>query len=85
MQVKTLSKKTQAVPLGKNLDKMMGDFWVVVANAASGQPECYILMPHEVRAMACKREKQGKTSYWLQSKQYAIDAFRDKWDRIGHG
>jgi hypothetical protein len=85
VQVKSLSKKNQPVPLGKSLDTMMGDFWVVVTNAASGQPECYVLLPHEIRAMAQKREKDGNVSYWLQPKQYAVEAFHEKWERMGHG
>lgn len=84
LQVKSLSKKP-AVPLGNSLEKIMGDFWVVATNVASSAPECYILLPHEVRAMADKDEKDGSVSYWLEPRQYAVDAFREKWDRIGHG
>jgi len=85
LQVKSLSRKKPPVPLGKSLDKIMGDFWVVVTNVASGRPECYILLPHEVRAMAHRGEKDGRVSYWLQPRRYAVDSFREKWDRIGHG
>jgi len=81
-QVKSLSKRSP-VPLGKDLDKMMGNFWIVVANIASGRPECYVLLPSEVRAMAHKGVKNGVVSYWLQPKDYATDSYREKWERIG--
>ena len=84
-QVKSLSRRNPPVPLGTSLEKMMGDFWIVVSNTASCKPECFILLPHEVRAMAHKGEKDGKVSYWLQPKQYAIETFREKWERIGYG
>ncbi|MDE0129671.1 MAG: hypothetical protein OXQ86_08920 [Gammaproteobacteria bacterium] len=82
MQVKTLSKST-AVPMGTNLDKIMGDFWIIVAGIALPDgPITYILLPHEVRALTV----QAKTgSYWLQHKHYATDAFKEAWGRIGSG
>lgn len=83
-QVKSLSKRNP-VPLGKDLEKMMGDFWIVVANVASDKPECYVLLPAEVRKMAHRGERDGRVSHWLQPKQYATDSYREKWDRIGHG
>lgn len=83
-QIKSLSKRNP-VPLGNDIEKLIGDFWIVVVNVITEHPETYILLPHEVKAMAHKGEKNDKISYWLQPKQYAIDAFREKWDRIGHG
>lgn len=81
-QVKSLSKRSP-VPLGTNLDRKMGDFWIIVVNTASAAPECYVLTPQEVCALAHRGEKNGVVSYWLQPKQYNTSAFRDQWVRIG--
>ncbi|MGA2796301.1 MAG: hypothetical protein ABSE63_01850 [Thermoguttaceae bacterium] len=83
-QIKTLSKRNP-VPLGKDIDKLIGDFWIIVANIITEHPETYIFSPDEIKSMAHKGEKDGKISYWLQPKQYAIDAFHEKWERIGNG
>jgi hypothetical protein len=83
-QVKTLSKRN-AVPLGKDKDKLTGDFWIIVVNSAAEKPESFILSPDEVKTIADRREKNDKVSYWLEPKKYFIEAFSEKWDRIGHG
>lgn len=83
IQVKSLSKRNP-VPLGKDLDKIMGDFWVIV-NSLDTEPRTYILRPKEVRARAHRGENKGKVSYWLQPKDYAVGEFEDKWERIGSG
>ena len=80
IQVKALSKKAP-VPLGKSLDKVMGDFWIIVNNLAS-DPETFILTPEEVKALAHRGEKEGRISYWLQPRDYAVDEFRGAWERI---
>jgi len=84
IQVKSLSKRNP-VPLGTGLDKIMGDFWIVANSLGSGEPRTYILLPHEVRARAHRGEKDGTISYWLQPKQYAVEEFEEKWQRIGTG
>ena len=43
IQVKALSKK-DPVPLGPSLEKVMGDFWVIVNNLAS-EPNAFIMLP----------------------------------------
>ena len=82
IQVKSLSKRSP-VPLGTGLDKIMGDFWIIVNSLDTGKPLTYILLPHEVRAMARRVEKEAKVSYWLVPKKYAVDEFEEKWQRIG--
>lgn len=84
IQVKSLSKRN-SVPLGKDLDKVMGDFWIVVNSLDSGKPRTYILLPHEVRALAHRGEKDGRISYWLPAKKYGIEEFEERWQRIGYG
>ena len=60
----------------------MGDLWVIVNSLVAGKPRTYILLPHEVRAMAQRTEKTATVSYWLPLKKYAVDEFEEKWQRI---
>lgn len=83
VQVKALSKRAP-VPLGTSLDKMMGDFWIVV-NKIVASPEAFILFPEEVRQLAHCREKDDRISYWLQPRAYEAPEFREAWTRIGRG
>ncbi len=83
IQVKALRKRNP-VPLGKDLDKIMGDFWVIVNNLA-GEPAAFILRPKEVRKRVHEGVKNGVRSYWLQPKQYDVGQFREAWHRIGPG
>ncbi len=84
VQVKALSKRNP-VPLGTSLDKIMGDFWVIVNKVAAPTPSAFILLPSEVRERAHRGEKDGRVSYWLQPGDYEQDLFREAWERIGHG
>ena len=84
VQVKALSKRNP-VPLGTSLDKIMGDFWVIVNKVATPTPSAFILLPSEVRERAHRGEKDGRVSYWLQPGDYEQDPFREAWERIGHG
>ncbi len=83
VQVKALSKR-HPVPLGTSLDKIMGDFWVIVNKVASS-PSAFILLPSEVKERAHRGEKEGRISFWLQPTDYDQDQFCEKWERIGHG
>lgn len=84
VQVKALSKRSP-VPLGSSLDKIMGDFWVIVNKVATPTPSAFILLPSEVRERAHRSEKDGRVSYWLQPGDYEQGPFREAWERIGHG
>jgi len=46
IQVKTLSKRNP-VPLGNSLDKVMGEFWIIVNNVTIA-PNSFILLPAEI-------------------------------------
>ena len=81
IQVKSLTK-ADTVPLGTDLEKIMGDFWVIVNSLGTNHPRAYILLPHEVQALAV-RNRGGKQAYWLPLKQYAVDAFEEQWRRVG--
>ena len=84
IQVKALSQRSP-VPLGRKLEGIFGDFFIVCRNVVLDMPECFVLTPAEVRALAHRGEKDDNVSYWLQPKQYETLQFRDKWDRIGNG
>lgn len=45
VQVKTLTKRNP-VPLGKNIDRLMGDFWVIVNNVTS-EPNAFISVDYQ--------------------------------------
>ena len=86
IQVKALSKRNP-VPLGMSLDKVMGNFWIVVNKVATPNPCVYILTPEEVRRLAhkSKPDAKGLHSHWLQPTEYELPAFTNAWHRIGHG
>ncbi len=72
VQVKALSKRNP-VPLGTSLDKIMGDFWVIVNKVATPTPSAFILLPSEVRERAHRGEKDGRVSYWLCTGSDCLD------------
>lgn len=86
IQVKALSKQ-DPVPLGPSLDNLIADFVVVCTHVVKPgtEPVCFVLKPKEVHDLVAVNEKDGKKSHWLQPKQYAVEKFRDKWNRIGNG
>ncbi len=83
VQVKALSKRNP-VPLGTSLEKVMGDYWVIVNNVAK-EPNIFVLLPEEIKSLAHRGEKNGRVSYWLQPTAYDKPEFREAWDRIGYG
>jgi hypothetical protein len=44
-----------------------------------------VLIPAEIRETVHRGEKDGKVSYWLQPRDYVIEKFCEKWERIGSG
>jgi len=83
IQVKALSKRVP-VPLGASLDKIMGDYWVII-NRVATSPTAHVLLPSEVLALARRGKKDGRVSFWLQPTDYDKEQFREAWERIGHG
>jgi hypothetical protein len=81
--VKALGKRNP-VPLGTSLERIMGDFWIVV-NRVTTAPTAYVLLPTEVKERAHRGEKDGRISFWLQPKDYDQEAFKEAWQRIGQG
>jgi len=81
VQVKSLSK-VNPVPLGKALDKFMGDVWIIVNNVVSETPSSFIMLPQEVTERAFRGEKDSRVSYWLQPRDYIQEQFWESWHRI---
>ena len=84
IQVKTLSKRNP-VPLGTSLNNLVADYVVVCVRNSPNEPVCYVMTSSEVKELAHRGEKNGKVSYWLQRPVYENDAYKGKWERIGHG
>lgn len=86
VQIKTLSKRNP-VPLGNSLDKIMGDFWIIINNVNNGVKELssFIISPEEIKKLARKTEKNGIVAYWLQPTDYDKTEFKGAWGKIGHG
>jgi hypothetical protein len=82
VQVKALSKR-DPVPLGSTLDKIMGDWWVIVTSARTS-PVPYVLRPDEVRD-GHFRSKGEPYTHWLQPPAYDRPEFKEAWGRIGRG
>jgi len=80
VQVKALSKRSP-VPLGTDLEKIMGDFWIIVNNL-SNQPTAFILLPSEVKQRVHRGEIDGRVSFWLQPAAYDQPIFREAWERL---
>jgi len=79
IQVKALSGRN-AVPLGRDAEALMGDFWVIVNNLGV-ETKAFIMTLDEVKERAQVRGSE-RVSVWLQKKDYEKDEFKDRWDRI---
>ncbi|MBP5351661.1 MAG: hypothetical protein J6Y56_06840 [Fibrobacterales bacterium] len=78
VQVKSLSKRNP-IPLGTNLDKVMGDVWCVVVRQKDDSLVTYLLSPKQIRDGA---HEDGKGSWWVEPKKYELPECRENWD--GH-
>jgi hypothetical protein len=82
------SRRSQSATPARSATGSIGfssDWWIIVTNAGSANPVCFIMKPGEVKQPAHRGEKEGRISYWLQPNQYEADEFREAWDRIGRG
>ena len=78
IQVKTLSKRNP-IPVGSSLEKVMGDFWIVVTKATEPTPDVYVFTPNEIKEMA---HLGGKT-WWVEPTCYDKSEYKEAWGRIG--
>jgi hypothetical protein len=67
------------VALGRSLDTLMGDFWVMVNNVKSMEPAAFVLSTADVRKNSV-RDKGGKRTYWLPRAAYKQERFREAWE-----
>jgi hypothetical protein len=81
IQSKALSKK-KSVPLGASLENLRSPWWVITVNANSASPTCYVLTLEEVKTAAYEG-KTGAASYWLETKSYMREEFKEQWGRLG--
>lgn len=79
VQSKALSKAGD-IPLGKDINKLQSDWWVLTINANSTNPICYILTIQEVKNLAVQDKNGG--AWWLPRKQYQNKEYEEAWERI---
>jgi hypothetical protein len=80
VQSKALSKR-QAVPLGRSIENLRSEWWVITIHANSDQPVCFVMRKEEVEANASQDKNGG--AFWLEPRDYDRDEYRNAWDRIG--
>ena len=85
IQVKTLSNPVH-VPLGKEKDKIMGDYWIIVVlkdkQNLSYKPTMYVLTKDEVIERGNNYVKNGKKTAFLHKDKYEDEKFKNKLDKI---
>lgn len=85
LQIKTVSKSVP-IPLGNNIDKLIGDFLIIVSNANKENPDIYIFAISDVKlSYHSSINKDGKNSYWFQPTAYRKPELLNNWDLIGKG
>jgi hypothetical protein len=84
IQVKALANAT---PVGLGTDpslrNLIADYFIIARSVKGDTPEYFIAKTDEVTPLVYIRHKKGKTSCWLQPKDY--NQFEDKWETIGKG
>ena len=85
IQVKTLSKPVH-VPLGKEKETIMGDYWIIVVLKDKQNPTCnptmYVLTKDEVIARGNNYIKNGKKTAFLHKDKYEDEKFKNNLDKI---
>jgi hypothetical protein len=83
IQSKALSKKSP-VPLGKSLDPLRSDWWIITINANTSTPICFVMTLGEVKEGAHRGvNKAGEVTYWLQPKSFMLQKYQEAWERLG--
>lgn len=75
-QVKSMSKRSN-IALGKSLDSIASDWWIVITNAYD-TPSAYILTPAELKQTV----KLYNGHYWAQVSQFHSKITHNAWERI---
>jgi len=79
VQSKALGKR-HAVPLGKNIEALRSEWWVITIHANSDSPICFVIGLEEVKALASQDKNGG--AFWLEPPAYDRPEFRESWDRM---
>ena len=83
IQVKTLSGR-RAVSLPPSLEKITGDYWVIVTDVAAADPptapDVFVMLPSEVKELAIQDKNGGR--WWLEQKFYNSADYQDAWHRL---
>lgn len=61
--------KRHAVPLGRHIENLRSEWWVITVHANSDSPICYVMKLDEVRALASQDKNGG--AFWLEPRAYA--------------
>jgi phage-related tail fiber protein len=82
IQSKALSRKSP-VPLGRKLETLRSDWWVITVGANTSTPTCYVMTLDEVKKAAHHgKSATSAESFWLQPKAYMRDDYREAWHRL---
>jgi hypothetical protein len=81
VQIKSLREKNP-VPLGKTLDNLFADYLIICTNVMD-IPELYVTTPNDIRHKIHKGQREGRISYWLQTKDYR--EFKNNWEILPNG
>ncbi len=84
VQVKALSARN-AVLLGPTLDGFIAEFVIVCRKVRADSPESFVLTSRDVVERAHRGGSDSKPTYWLETKAYEGDQFRERWEKIGSG
>lgn len=82
VQVKSLSKRSP-VPMGAGATSLIADFFIVARRIDTQAPEFFVAGSRDIQPLIHIGHKNGKTSYWLQQKEY--ETFQNQWEMIGSG
>jgi hypothetical protein len=78
VQVRSLRKPDEHLPVGNSLEELYGNFWIIVTDATAEHPTTFVLRVDEVKALA---HRAGQ--YWIDYPHYVRQEWRERWDRIG--
>ncbi len=76
-QVKAMTKLSN-INLGKSLDTIDCDWWLIVVGVYEDAPTTYVMNKDQVRQTA----KLYDDRYWAQGSAFDTDETRNQWDRI---
>ncbi|MBB2685234.1 UNVERIFIED_ORG: hypothetical protein GGD47_002822 [Rhizobium etli] len=85
VQSKGLTKR-DPVGVGRNLDSLRSDWWIITIKAKTDAPVGFIMTLQEVKDLAYHsdptKSRNGASSIWLQPAAYDRPEFREAWHRF---